>query len=125
MLRYAVIGVGNMGSVHAAKLFEGEVENAALTAVCDSDPEQLSRVKDLFADKVAYFSDYHELLDSKAADAVLIATPHYLHPVIAKEAFEKGWHVLTEKPAGGDAAGTGCQDKYSLYGKGRRTYFDP
>ena len=103
MLRYAVIGVGNMGSVHAVKLFEGEVENAALTAVCDSEPEKLSRMKDLFADKVAYFSDYHELLDSKAADAVLIATPHYLHPVIAKEAFEKGWHVLTEKPAGVDA----------------------
>ena len=89
MLRYAVIGVGNMGSVHAAKLFEGAVENAVLTAVCDVEPEKLARMKELFADKVAYYSDYHKLLDSKAADAVVIATPHYLHPVIANEAFEK------------------------------------
>ena len=103
MLKYAVIGTGNMGSVHAVKLFEGAVKDAVLTAVCDVEPEKLERMKERFSDKVAYFTDYHELLDSKAADAAVIATPHYLHPVIAKEAFEKGWHVLTEKPAGVDA----------------------
>ena len=33
-------------------------------------------------------------------DAVLIATPHYLHPTIAIDGFSSGLHVLTEKPAG-------------------------
>ena len=111
MLRYAVIGVGNMGSVHAAKLFGGAVDNAVLTAVCDIEEEKLARMKELFSDKVAYFSDYHKLLDSKEADAVIIATPHYLHPVIATEAFEKGWHVLTEKPAGVDAGSAAAMNE--------------
>lgn len=102
MLRYAVVGVGNMGGVHATKLFEGVIENAVLTAVCDNNPGKLERMKEIFSDKVSYFDDYHKMLDSKIADVVIIATPHYSHPVIAKEAFEKGWHVLTEKPAGVD-----------------------
>ena len=33
-------------------------------------------------------------------DAVIIATPHYSHPDLAKKALEKGIHVLIEKPAG-------------------------
>ena len=40
-----------------------------------------------------------EMLDSGLCTAILIATPHYLHPVIAVEGFAKGLHVLTEKPA--------------------------
>ena len=33
-------------------------------------------------------------------DAVLIATPHYLHPTIGIEAFAANVHVLSEKPIG-------------------------
>ena len=40
------------------------------------------------------------MLDSGLIDAVLIATPHFSHPDIAVAAFERGLHVLTEKPAG-------------------------
>ena len=46
------------------------------------------------------FSDYHEMFASGLIDAVLIATPHYLHPTIAIDGFAAGLHVLTEKPAG-------------------------
>lgn len=40
------------------------------------------------------------MLDSGEVDAILIATPHYFHPYFAIEAFKKGIHVLSEKPAG-------------------------
>lgn len=40
------------------------------------------------------------MIKSGEIDAVIIATPHYLHPVIAEYAFNHGLHVLTEKPAG-------------------------
>ena len=46
------------------------------------------------------FEEGSELIDSGLCDAVLIAAPHYQHPVLAKLAFEKGLHVLCEKPAG-------------------------
>jgi len=39
-----------------------------------------------------------KLLDSGEIDAVLIATPHWFHPPLSMAAFERGLHVLTEKP---------------------------
>ena len=99
-LRIAIIGIGNMGSAHAKHVFDGTVKDAQLAAVCDLDPEKLAWAKDTFGDGVRLYTDYHQLLDDHICDAILIATPHYLHPVIAIEAFEKGYHVLSEKPAG-------------------------
>ncbi len=43
-------------------------------------------------------------ISSGLVDAVLVATPHYLHPIIAKRSFEKGINVLSEKPSGVDAS---------------------
>jgi predicted dehydrogenase len=40
------------------------------------------------------------LIKSGLVDAILIATPHYDHPPIAKAAFARGIHVLSEKPVG-------------------------
>jgi predicted dehydrogenase len=48
---------------------------------------------------VGVFEKYHDLLNS-SVDSVIIATPHYFHPTIAIEAFQKGINVLTEKPIG-------------------------
>ena len=46
----------------------------------------------------AQFNDYQEMLDAVELDAVIIATPHYDHPDMSSLAFERGLHVLTEKP---------------------------
>ena len=98
-VRVAIIGVGNMGSAHAKSLLAGRVKDMELAAICDIEPKKLE-----WAEKnlpgVPQYTDYHALLDDHICDAIVIATPHYDHPVIAIEAFEKGYHVLTEKPAG-------------------------
>jgi len=99
-VRYGVIGYGNMGSGTLKRLWEGEVPGAVLAAVCDVKQERLDAAKELCGDKIAYFTDYKELLASGLVDAVYIATPHYLHPVIGMEAFDAGLHVLSEKPIG-------------------------
>ncbi len=99
-VRYGIVGIGGMGTSHMRWLFNGDVPNAELTAVCDINPERLENAKKLCGDKVARFEDYHDLLKSGLVDAVLIATPHYLHPVIGIEAFENGLHVMSEKPIG-------------------------
>lgn len=102
-LRIGVVGIGNMGSAHAVQIFERRVRGAELTAVCDCSAERLEWSKMRFGDGVIRYSDYEQLLNGGQIDAVVIATPHKLHPVIAGKAFEKGIHVLTEKPAGIDA----------------------
>lgn len=99
-VRIGIIGIGGMGSGHANYLIKGEVKNAVLTAVCDIRPERLEWAQKELGDKVARFEDYNALLDSGLVDMVIIATPHYLHPVIGIAAFEKGINVLSEKPIG-------------------------
>lgn len=98
-LKVAIIGIGNMGSAHAKHIIEGCVNEMTLAAICDIDETKREWAKENLGDILIY-EDYHKLLDDHICDAVIIATPHYLHPVIAIEAFEKGYHVLSEKPAG-------------------------
>ncbi|MDR1906389.1 MAG: Gfo/Idh/MocA family oxidoreductase [Clostridiales bacterium] len=98
-VRYGIIGIGKMGHRHAEKLNKGLDKNAVLTAVCDIAEERREWAKNNLKD-VKIFTDYKELLSCAEVDAVIVATPHYDHPVIAKEALLAGKHVLTEKPAG-------------------------
>lgn len=99
-VRIGIIGIGNMGSAHAVNIFKGKVNNLKLTAVCDMDVDRLQWATQTFGSEVHIYSDYHLLLESGVVDAILIATPHNLHPTIAMDGFAANLHVLTEKPAG-------------------------
>jgi predicted dehydrogenase len=95
-VRFGVVGVGGMGSHHVGYI--DNVAHAKLTAVCDTDPQRLEKVRAKHPD-VRAFERYQDLLDAGVVDAVLIATPHYQHPEIAVAAMDRGVHVLSEKPA--------------------------
>lgn len=92
-VRLGVIGVGNMGTVHANSVLEGKVPGCRLVAVCDSDPARLARFGGVEA-----FKEGGELISSGLVDAVVVATPHYSHTTIGAEALAAGLHVLVEKP---------------------------
>lgn len=100
-VRFGIIGIGKMGSLHCLRFTHGLIKNGTLTAVCDISPERKEWAeKNLKAKGVKFFDDYKALIDSGKVDAVLVATPHYDHPVIATYALSKGLHTLIEKPAG-------------------------
>jgi predicted dehydrogenase len=99
-VRIGIIGIGNMGSAHALSIFQGKVDDLELTAVCDVDEGRLQWAFETFGSRVSLYSDYHLLIDCGLIDAILIATPHGLHPTIAMDGFAANLHVLTEKPAG-------------------------
>jgi len=92
-LRLGIVGLGNMGSVHAGIILAGKVPGLQLIAVCDVNPLRLAAYPQL-----QRFADSSEMLKSGAIDAVLIATPHYAHTTIGIEALKLGLHVLVEKP---------------------------
>ncbi|MCD7774299.1 MAG: Gfo/Idh/MocA family oxidoreductase [Clostridiales bacterium] len=98
-LRYAIIGIGNIGTSHVKMYKDGKIKEMVLTAVCDIKEDRLKAAKDLVP-SVATFTDASEMMHSGLMDAVIIATPHYLHPPMATEALKAGLHVLCEKPAG-------------------------
>ncbi len=93
-VRIAVIGVGSMGSSHVRDL--AAMPNVELAAVCDIDPATAGRVAAQY--HVPAYHDAIDLLDRERPQAITIATPHYFHTPISIAAFERGVHVLTEKP---------------------------
>ena len=46
MVRFGVIGIGNMGRSHIEKFMGGRVEGAELTAVCDIRADRLQWMND-------------------------------------------------------------------------------
>ena len=99
IVRLGIVGFGVMGSGHARNILEGKVPGCELTAVCDVEPAKMDWIK-VEHPSVRVFESAAALLESGAIDAVLISTPHYDHPLIAIEAFERKIHVMVEKPAG-------------------------
>lgn len=102
-LKFAVIGVGNIGSAHAKALHEGKVADAVLHAVCDIDPAKREWVKENFPEAEVY-EDSDTFFAQCKADAVILSVPHYFHPPYAIRGFAAGMHVLSEKPAGVQAS---------------------
>lgn len=101
MIRIGVIGVGNMGSTHCKRLVEGKVRNACLSAICDIREDRLISIRNkLNLQDVKEFVSSEDFFSSQSIDAVIIATPHYLHPVLAIKALNHDLHVLVEKPLG-------------------------
>ncbi len=99
-IRIGVIGLGTMGSAHAALILEGKIPDAQLTAVADVDDGRIAWAQARLRPDIQTFRDAESLLSSGTTDAVLISTPHYSHPPLAIEAFKNGLHVMIEKPAG-------------------------
>lgn len=99
-VRFGVIGAGNMGSQHCKWLAEGEIKDAVLAAVADTNPAKLAAQKEKWGDAVAYFSTADELFASGLCDAAIVATPHYFHPPLVIQGLQAGLHMLSEKPAG-------------------------
>jgi predicted dehydrogenase len=99
-VRYGIVGIGKQGSRYAGQLFAGMDKNGVLSAVCDIAEDRREWAKNKFGDKVKVFENYEEMFSSGLIDAVIIDTPHYAHPVIAKKALEMNLHALSDKPAG-------------------------
>ncbi|NLM74995.1 MAG: Gfo/Idh/MocA family oxidoreductase [Clostridiaceae bacterium] len=99
-VRIGIIGIGNMGSSYVRELSKGSVPNAELRAVCDINPERLEWAKDTLGEKVSLYDNPDKFFSEADIDAVIVATPHYDHPPLAVKGFEKGLHVLIDKPAG-------------------------
>jgi predicted dehydrogenase len=93
-IKLAVIGIGAMGSQHVKDI--QSLSGVQLSAICDLIPERMEAITSSSTTKS--FTDYQDLLNSIELDGVLISTPHYDHTPVAINCFQKGIHVLTEKP---------------------------
>lgn len=98
-----LIGSGGRGMLDASLLVKHT--SARLTAICDLVEPKMDKAKAAIgAPDAKNYRDMPDLLAS-GVDAVIIATPVYLHPEHLEAAIKAGKHIYIEKPAGADIEG--------------------
>ncbi len=93
-LRVAVIGCGDISSVHFDAILANR--DAELVAVCDIDAELAAQTAARYG--CTAHTELAVMLASARPDVVHICTPHYLHAPMAITALAADVHVLLEKP---------------------------
>jgi predicted dehydrogenase len=98
-----LLGSGGRGTTVAGLLQKNTT--GRIVALCDLFEEKMERAKERIGlDDPKMYRDLHELLASDV-DAVIIATPVYLHPEHFEAAIRAGKHIYIEKPASVDVEG--------------------
>ncbi len=90
--RIGVIGAGGLGQHHVRIM--GELPDAQLVGFYESRPERAAEISETL--KARPFESIDALLSE--VDAVTIVVPTPAHYEVAKQALERGIHVLVEKP---------------------------
>ena len=92
MKRAAVIGLGDISSIHIMAIDKNP--EITLAAVCDID----GTAREHAPKDVPFYTDFREMIEREKPDAVHICLPHYLHVPVSEEAAGRGVHVFCEKP---------------------------
>jgi predicted dehydrogenase len=93
-LRVGVIGCGRISVMHFVSI--GSIDEVELVACCDIVKERADEAAKEYG--ITAYTSYEEMIAKEELDAVHLCLPHYIHSKVAMYAFEKGIHVLTEKP---------------------------
>jgi predicted dehydrogenase len=95
MINLGIIGYGYWG-INLLRNFVA-TPNCRVTKVCDQRHERLAVAQRNFP-SVGTTTHVQDLMQDPTLDAVVIATPVFLHYQLAKQALLAGKHVLVEKP---------------------------
>ena len=98
-IRTAFVGIGKRGTTLTGQVLQQA--NVRVEAICDIDPNARDAALSLTRrDNPRSFTDYRQVLDLQNVDAVIVATPCYLHSEIAVACLKAGKYVYCEKPLG-------------------------
>jgi len=101
-LRVCVVGAGKMGADHIERL-AGRIVGAEVTVVVDADLSRAQQAAAAIPLAVAV-SDIGQALDREDVNAVVIATPGFLHRDMLLQTLERDVPILCEKPLTQDSA---------------------
>jgi myo-inositol 2-dehydrogenase / D-chiro-inositol 1-dehydrogenase len=100
-LRVCVVGAGRMGADHIERLTR-RIVGAEVSIVVDVDVSRAKKAVEAIPSAVAA-SDIAQALDREDVDAVVIATPGFLHEEVLLQLRERDLPILCEKPLTPDA----------------------
>ncbi len=128
-IQLGLIGLGRLGEQHAVNAAT-KLRGAELRALCDMNETKCGEVADRLGVPGRY-ADFDAMCRDDAVDAVVIASPSFLHTTQIETALKTGKHVFSEKPLGvtveeclqAEKIVAAHQDKVFMLGFMRR--FDP
>lgn len=92
------LNIGFIGTAGQAGFSIGQLKDIAnIVALCDVDEQKLNAAAQKFPSAKTY-RDFRRLVDQKAIDAIVVATPDHTHAVASVAALESGRHLYCEKP---------------------------
>lgn len=94
MIRLGIVGLGKMGLSHLA-IFRAHPD-VEVAGICDSTGYLLSVLAKYTG--VSTYPDLDSMLADQELDAVVIATPSWLHGPMVRECLNRGINVFCEKP---------------------------
>tara|TARA_Y100000590_G_C15680742_1_gene999686 strand:- start:107 stop:1081 length:975 start_codon:yes stop_codon:yes gene_type:complete len=99
MIKWGILGLGNMGNRFAEAI--KETKNAKLSSVASLNNSRLDAFSNKFQiDKKNCLNDYEELIKSDDVDAIYISTLNNTHLDLVKKCANSKKNILCEKPLG-------------------------
>jgi len=97
MMNIGIIGAGRIGKVHGESVMRF-VKNATVKAIADPfmNEETIAWAKGMGINEI--YTDYHDILNDKDIQIVLICSSTDTHSKISLEAIAAGKHIFCEKP---------------------------
>ncbi|MDB5055332.1 MAG: gfo/Idh/MocA family oxidoreductase [Bacilli bacterium] len=94
-IRLGMVGSGDISN----RFFEqaARLENVKFVATCAkhlANAEKKAKIYQI----PRWYDDYIQMMENEQLDAVVVTTPHSVHAEVVLAAFERGLHVLNEKP---------------------------
>jgi predicted dehydrogenase len=91
-----LIGYGYWGPNIARNLHRSKDFN--LYGICDVDDSKIAKAKELYGDKIRYFSDYREVLSDDNVQVCCVALRNDIGQTVARAVLKSGRHLFMEKP---------------------------
>ena len=99
MKKLVIVGTGHRCyNAFAKKLTEEYADTIEIVGVCDTNRKRCEYYQDTLNPNMKIYQDFDLMIDELKPDAVMVATPDYLHHEYIIRALKKGCNVFSEKP---------------------------
>ncbi len=101
MIKVGIVGIGSIAENYIEMFSKGLIKEAKLVALASRNQDRLDGITEKYGlGDAMLFSTLDDMLEGDMVDAIIITTPHALHPAMATKVLEKNRHIMIEKPVG-------------------------
>jgi len=101
MIKVGIVGIGSIAENYIEMFSKGLIKEAKLSALASRNQDRMKGIIEKYGlSDIALFSTLDDMIEGEEVDALIITTPHALHPALAMKALKKNKHIMIEKPVG-------------------------